>query len=570
MAKAAFFSLPPELEVGLPKPGDLIADKYRVECMVGAGGMGVVLAAKHEKLGQSVAIKILLTRPDEARRAESEERFLREGRAVASLDTEHVVRIYDFGTLASGAPFLVMELLKGADLAKVLAREGRLAIERAVEYVAQACSAVAAAHAHGIVHRDLKPSNLFLTERTDGAALIKVLDFGISKSTGAEPYEFTGDLTATRSVLGSPFYMSPEQLRDSKKVDHRTDLWSLGVILHELLSGAPAFEGQTMPGVCAAIAADAPAALRLTRPEVPLELEAVVLSCLEKDRAQRFQSAESLLQALDPFRPFSQSSGQRNYLRPERLSQETVSTAPPTASVHPQELPDQTLRSEPELSRALPDKTIEDPAGLAMTSGSVAVRVSQGAPESVSIASGMVGMGSRAPLPSAPVSRPTRTPLIVALGAVAVVVALAVLGPQPRAHAPSAPPLPAAASTSTFTLSIESTPAGAEVFEGSSKIGVTPLAVKFERTASEAAPRRFTLHKSGFLPYTFAQGASANDVRVLPVLVPEVAPPPSARVISRGPAVRPALPRSGVRPAPAPSHEPVPIKPREFEIRLER
>ena len=285
----------------LPAVGDVIAGKYRVDSILGTGGMGKVFGATHLDLGQKVAIKVLTVQQDDSRREEARERFIREGRATAALVSDHVVRVYDVGTLDTGAPFMVMEALRGQDLAHTVQRGGPLPIELAADCVRQAAEAIACAHHEGIVHRDLKPSNLFLTKRSDGTPLVKVLDFGISKSMQAELDPTSGNLTATRSVLGTPFYMSPEQVRDAKKVDFRTDIWSLGLILHELLSGSPAFDGSTLPGVCAAIAADPPAALRLKRPEVPVELEAIVLKCLQKDPMRRYQSASSLVAALAPW-----------------------------------------------------------------------------------------------------------------------------------------------------------------------------------------------------------------------------------------------------------------------------
>ncbi len=307
-----------------PAIGDLIAEKYRVDSVLGIGGMGRVFAATHLDLGQEVAIKVLTVQEEDSRREEARERFLREGRATAALVSDHVVRVYDVGTLESGAPFMVMERLRGQDLAHTVQLGGPLAVELAAECVRQAAEAIACAHAQGIVHRDLKPSNLFLTQRSDGTPLVKVLDFGISKTMHHELEPESVSLTATRSVLGTPFYMSPEQVRDAKKVDFRTDIWSLGLILHELLCGSPAFEGTTLPGVCASIAADPPAALRLKRPQVPMELEAIVLKCLEKDASRRFRSARELAIALAPW------SGQSDRGARPLLSDATVHSAPHT------------------------------------------------------------------------------------------------------------------------------------------------------------------------------------------------------------------------------------------------
>ncbi|MEO8901456.1 MAG: serine/threonine-protein kinase [Polyangiaceae bacterium] len=321
----------PELDDHAPPAvGDVISGKYRIDSILGIGGMGKVFGATHLGLGQKVAIKVLTVEADDTRRDEAHERFLREGRATAGLVSDHVVRIYDVGTLDSGAPFMVMEHLRGQDLAQLIQRTGPLSVELAADCVRQAASAIAAAHAQGIVHRDLKPSNLFLTQRSDGTPLIKVLDFGISKNMQAELEPLSASLTATRSVLGTPFYMSPEQVRDPKKVDFRTDIWSLGLILHEALAGSPAFQGTTLPGVCAAIAADPPAALRLMRPQVPVELEAVVLQCLEKDPMRRFQTAAALVDRLGPWTGRAESG----VLSP--LTDATIRSAPP--SMHRLEL----------------------------------------------------------------------------------------------------------------------------------------------------------------------------------------------------------------------------------------
>jgi serine/threonine protein kinase len=295
---------PSDEEATLPREGDVIAGKYRVDGIVGRGGMGIVLSCMHVHLKQQVALKILLlSGMDEARRKDAQSRFLKEGQAAARLTSDHVVRIFDVGTLDDGAPFLVMELLRGDDLATVIRRQGAAPVEVALDYVAQACDAIGEAHALGIVHRDLKPSNLFVCRRNDGRALVKVLDFGISKVQSVDDDPFEGNLTATRAVVGSPLYMSPEQLRDAKRVDPRTDVWSLGMILYELITGGPAFESDTLLGLTAAVAADAPVPPRVKRPDISAELDAVVLRCLEKDPTKRYQSISGLVEAIQPLLP---------------------------------------------------------------------------------------------------------------------------------------------------------------------------------------------------------------------------------------------------------------------------
>ena len=293
--------------LGLPKMerdaqvGQLIAGKYRVQQMLGRGGMGVVMAALHEQLNQRVALKFLTD--DAYQQPEAVTRFLREARSAVQIQSEHVARVMDVGTLDSGAPYIVMEYLRGLDLKEVSTRRGPLPISEAVDFVLQACDAVAEAHSLGIVHRDLKPSNLFLTERPDGSPLVKVLDFGISKAlhAGGGGQTSQQQMTASAAIMGSPQYMSPEQIRSSKNVDARADVWALGTILHELIAGSPAYVADTVPGLLAMIVADAPPPISQARPDAPADLEAAILRCLQKDREQRFANVAELAHALERF-----------------------------------------------------------------------------------------------------------------------------------------------------------------------------------------------------------------------------------------------------------------------------
>ena len=280
---------------GIPVAGDVIAGKFVVEGVLGAGGMGVVVSARHAQLGQKVAIKFL--RKGAERSPEAVPRFLREARAVVALQSAHVVRVMDVGVLENGMPYMVMEHLVGTDLQRLLEERSKLPLSEAVDYLLQGMEAIAEAHAQGIVHRDLKPANLFLARTPDGSPLVKVLDFGISKASGVAKE----NLTATAAVIGTPHYMSPEQLRSSKNVDPRTDVWALGVILFELLVGRMPFDADTVPGVCAKIAADPPTPLRAIDPSLPAGLEAVVARCLEKDPARRLASVADLAVLLQPF-----------------------------------------------------------------------------------------------------------------------------------------------------------------------------------------------------------------------------------------------------------------------------
>jgi serine/threonine protein kinase len=286
----------PDANVAPLREGEILDGKYRVDKVLGVGGMGVVVAATHVQLHQKVALKFLL--PQALANPQVIERFAREARAAVQIQSEHVARVSDVGTLPTGSPYMVMEFLEGADLAEVVSNGGSLPVETAVGYVLQACEAIAEAHSLGIVHRDLKPANLFLANRYGRDPVVKVLDFGISKTK-----ESTGGLTATAAVMGSPLYMAPEQMMSSKDVDARTDIWALGVILYELLTGITPFVGESMPEIVFLVTQRDPEPLQQARPDVPSGVAAAVAKCLMRDRAQRFQNVAELVMAIAPFGP---------------------------------------------------------------------------------------------------------------------------------------------------------------------------------------------------------------------------------------------------------------------------
>ncbi len=281
------------------REGDLLAGKYRVERIIGSGGMGVVVAARHEQLDQLVALKFV--RDEALGNQDAVQRFLREARAAVKLKSEHAAKVLDVGTLESGAPYMVMEFLEGRDLAQVLVDQGPLGVEAAAEWIVQACEAVAEAHAAGIVHRDLKPQNLFLARSVGGASKVKVLDFGVSKSMTTS--DAMGGLTQTRAMLGSPLYMSPEQMRSSRDVDARSDVWALGVVLYELLTRRWPFEAESMPELCLKVVSDPPTPVTQYRPDVPRALAEVIERCLQKNPALRYENAAELAAALEPMAP---------------------------------------------------------------------------------------------------------------------------------------------------------------------------------------------------------------------------------------------------------------------------
>src|SRR6188768_182176 len=280
--------------------GQLLAGKYRVERVLGQGGMGVVVAAHHIELDEVVALKFLL--PEALLSAEAVARFEREARAAVKIKSEHVARVTDVGRLETGAPYMVMELLRGQDLAELLREQGPLSLADVADYLLQAGEAIAEAHALGIVHRDLKPANLFLTRRADGSSCIKVLDFGISKLTNASA-NAPQVMTSTLAVMGSPLYMSPEQLMSARNVDMRTDIWALGVICFELLTGKLPFDGETLPQLVMSINFHPPKSVRSFRPDLPAEVEEMLLVCLSKDPAKRFANVAALAAELVKFAP---------------------------------------------------------------------------------------------------------------------------------------------------------------------------------------------------------------------------------------------------------------------------
>ena len=287
--------LPAITDDSVTTPGTVVGGKFVVEGLLGAGGMGFVVAARHRQLGTQVALKFL---KPALRSPELVRRFVEEARAAAHLHGEHVAHVLDVGTMEDGAPYIVMEHLLGRDLAHVIDAPGATPIHEAAEWIIQACAGLAEAHAQGLVHRDVKPENLFLVDH-QGWRSIKVLDFGISKGAlgSGRPAVFEG-------AMGSPSYMAPEQLRAAPDIDHRADIWSLGVVLFELLTKATPFgSDKTVPSLARTIFERPPTRLRALRPDAPASLEEIVRTCLQKERCNRFANAAELAIALLPHAP---------------------------------------------------------------------------------------------------------------------------------------------------------------------------------------------------------------------------------------------------------------------------
>jgi serine/threonine-protein kinase len=458
------------------REGDLLAGKYRVDRVLGAGGMGIVVAAKHEQLDQMVAIKFV--RDEALDNEEAVQRFLREARAAVKLKSEHVARVLDVGKLDSGAPYMVMEYLEGDDLAKVLADHGPMDFESAANCLLQACEAVAEAHAAGIVHRDLKPENLFLTSTIGGTQKIKVLDFGVSKAMDSSSGGAMSSLTRTRAMLGSPLYMAPEQMRSSRDVDARADVWALGVVLFQLLTQRWPFEAETMPELCLRVVTEPPTSLLALRPDAPPRLVAVIERCVEKDASKRFANAAELATALEEFAP----AESRILAERARLAMEPRVAGPRTTS----------RLSRPMDRVTTPGATQRTAPAATLHSGATPVTPGRATP-STSAAWGH----ERVVTALAPPLRPRR-PLAVVLGAIVVGVgglaalAFALHAPGPNATAASAGGGYASTTPGAGAGTLDAVPpsAGAPAIAGPRPVPApaTSLAAERDPSPSMAAP----------------------------------------------------------------------------------
>ncbi|HEY8427228.1 MAG TPA: serine/threonine-protein kinase, partial [Sandaracinaceae bacterium] len=284
------------LHAGRALIGRVIANRYRVLGLIGEGGMGAVYVAEHLMIGRKVALKRL--HPELMGDAKAVARFQREARAAAAIGNEHIVEVLDLGFGEDQAPFLVMEYLRGSSLASVLRRERRLEPRRACHIVGQLLAALSAVHARGIVHRDLKPDNIILTHRRGDPDFVKVVDFGISKMQKEEDGALA--LTRTGVMLGTPFYMSPEQARGIQELDHKVDLYAAGVILYGCLTGRLPFDGENYHQLLQAILRGTHPTVRELRPELPEDLSAVVERAIALEPSARYASAREMLLALVP------------------------------------------------------------------------------------------------------------------------------------------------------------------------------------------------------------------------------------------------------------------------------
>lgn len=519
--------------------GRVLSGRFRIEHVIGVGSMGVVLAARHLELDERVAIKFI--RADMQRVPGVLQRFAREAKAAVTIKSEHVAQVFDVGTADGIGPYIVMEYLEGRDLGAVLELEGRLPIRRAVHYVMQACEALAVAHSHGITHRDIKPENLFITQKGD-LELVKLLDFGISKATLTGKV-FGDELSGAEAqcLLGTPLYMSPEQIRATAEVDHRADIWSLGAVLYELITARSAFVADSVRQVWTRILETSPTPLALHCPEAPPSLQAVIDRCLEKDPAHRYQNVAEFAIALLPFAP------SRARLYAQRASSILGNQSD---SVLPAPMPTSAPLTRSFVSEPMPEYRSSS-ALLALSTQEISAPPVFGRRES---------RGLEDP-------RTSRTLALLALAGVCAAGVMLWVGSQrslgpsgARVESPSAAAAaawadrgPEAAGSEQAELSlsrtvlVESQPSGALVKVGGQALGLTPLA-----TLLPVGTQQLSISKQGYATeQAFVQldpaPAGAKAVRTRVQLREDVAEA-AAESVARA---RPAAPRPARKAVPA-------------------
>jgi len=450
---------------------------YKVTAQLGEGGMGIVYLAEHPAIGRKAAIKVL--HPKLAADPEVVSRFFHEARASNAIRHPNIVEAYDYGTRPDGAPYIIMEYLEGESLSARLKRLGRLPLRAALEFGHQAAGALAAAHDKAVVHRDLKPDNLFVTAdpRVPGAEQIKILDFGIAKLAASVENEISHK-TRTGVLLGTPLYMSPEQCLGVKDVDHRTDIYSLGCILHEMLSGTPPFNSEGFGALVNMHINEPPVRVSKHRPDVPAAVDRLILRMLAKKADERFPTMSAVQQAIAP------ELARAPTPRPSELGSAISSDATVRE-----------MRSATTLSAAASGRVGTEPGPSSRRRG---LRV--GLAAAVLLGAGgaaVVALRSHQPSPPPPVVlAPT---------------------PQPAAPAPSAPPPPPApvpAAPVLIEAQLDSTPPGALVSVGGAAIGTTPMTW---RTPPSDRPTTLTFALDGYKTEVIA-ALPSSSLRLAPTL----------------------------------------------------
>jgi serine/threonine-protein kinase len=481
---------------------------YVVKEKIGAGGMGTVYMCEHPLIRRRAALKVL--HPEHAAQEETVERFFHEATAATEIGHENIVEVYDFGRLPdpSGGPdvvYLMMELLEGESLAHRL-KHGELSFDETVHILRQCCSALAASHQKGIVHRDLKPENVFLCRRTSDPLFAKIVDFGIAKLLTAPG----GGKTRAGTVLGTPLYMSPEQCQGRLDIDGRADVYSLGVMMYEMLTKRLPFGGSSFGQVMLAHLSQPPPPPSSVNPAIPRELEAIVLHCLEKDRAHRFQTMDELDRALESPAAHAAAYAAMKAARPAvdtAPAARTMIVTPQPATPMPTPAPAPLFAPTPGPPVAV-DASVSAPRlGRRVVVGAIA-----GVLGAAALGSGLWlalrSPGRPAPAPSAPAP-------IAAQPAASQPVADRPVAPPPPV-APQPPP-PAKPAVEWVTLAVDTSPPGAtvrRVDHGDRIEGTTPLRLRLDKGSTHVNVR---IELAGYVPYarTLATDTSTELVVML-------------------------------------------------------
>jgi serine/threonine-protein kinase len=461
----------------LAQPGTVLLGKYQIERVIGIGGMGAVVAAHHLQLDEHVAIKFLL--PSMLSSEEVVQRFLREARAAIKIRSEHCVRVHDVGTLENGAPYMVMEFLQGQDLEGMIAQRGAMPIPETIDLVLQAGEALAEAHAIGIVHRDLKPANLFVTRRADGTPSLKVLDFGISKKT--EAAGAAASVTKTQAVLGSPRYMSPEQMKSTKDVDARADIWALGTVLYEALSGKPTFDAETMTALCAQILQEPARPLAPVRHDLPPALDAAILVSLEKERDRRYPTMAHFAAAIAPFGTHAATASAERIARVLGVAPGAMAAPRPPSPSMPGPMPQQAAFGATTDARS--PMTTSSPAVTKSGSGLAIVGVVLGILGVIVVIVGIVFLVRRGGSPSA--AGPVPSASAAAMTATPTTTTTATPNPTANAATTATPNDTASAPASALAATAGSARAGATSTARGATVPTRPSATS---TASQKPP----------------------------------------------------------------------------------
>ncbi len=543
-----------------PLVGTVIGGRFRIEARIGSGGMGSVYRAEQLGLDRKVALKILdpsvlegASLVDSSQSGDDvavlERRFSREASILARLSHPNVVTVFDYGRIddvpaSSTEPgrservyrprfYMAMELLGGETLQERLHKRKKLPPDEVIALARQVGRGLREAHALGIVHRDLKPANVMVVRDRDGDEVWKILDFGIGKIVDQEMMstaDARAELTQEGRFVGSPLYMAPEQISHGE-VDARVDLYSFGVLLYRCLAGVHPFHKENTALVLLAHLQEAPAPIRERAPEVPEWLARVVHQCLEKERDRRPRAMEDILRTIaEATREGPNASGSYAHatapegvlpvprvdsgVPPPRYAEEaTTFGSGQRAGARPQEMPTEAQHTP---------HTTHRPAMLA-----------DARPQP-----------PRSPIPYV---------LMGLVGFVAIALVTAFLARSPNAvPAPStAPSTPNAPASSVFRLVIDSTPAGAEVREGTRVHGLTPIEITIEQESVQSSPRMFVLHARGYEPRTITQGPSKEAVRLSIELHPVPAALPTPTTVSTSTAAAKAVPKPAAKPVPS-------------------